>query len=67
MFSGLRSLNRSEEDDRSSEDYDHVPIHNIELMQMLQRAKQLSSIKAAPLLVKPALSLKMVEELSAVD
>jgi hypothetical protein len=50
-----------------SKEHNHVPIHNIELMQMLQRTKQFSSIKAAPLLVKPPLSLKMVEEFSAVD
>ena len=42
------------------------PIHNIEVVEMLEREQQLSAVESATLLVEPLLALEMVEELSAI-
>lgn len=45
----------------------HLPIHNVELMQVLQSEQQLCAIEPAALLVEALFALKVVEELPAID
>lgn len=45
----------------------HLPIHNVELMQVLQSEQQLCAIEPAALLVEALFALEVVEELPAID
>ena len=45
----------------------HIPIHNVEPMEMLQRTKQFSCVEPATILVELAFTLKVVEQFSAID
>ena len=44
-----------------------LPVDHIELVEMLQRKKQLCAVETRSLLVKPLFTLQVVEELSAID
>jgi hypothetical protein len=43
------------------------PINNVEAVKMFKRAKEFSSVKAAPILVELSLSLQVIEEFSSID
>lgn len=43
-----------------------IPIYDIEAMQVLQGHQELRSVESAPVLVKLALALQMVEQFAAV-
>ena len=44
-----------------------IPVDNIELVQVLKREEQFSTVEARPLLIEPLFTLQVVEELSSVD
>ena len=46
---------------------ENIPVDDVELMQVLERAQQLGGIEPAALLVEPTLALQVVKELSAID